>query len=134
MELSKNVQKGGKNNSKTTDINHLIKEDVEHGFDSNLAEDLNSDLLVVNIHGSVGTKSAPPTHVDDEDDDGYWSDFSDDEYTQEVKEEKNAKEVLTSLQRWAYNSNIEKELTRKYKSKIITLEQFKNALYDAGYH
>lgn len=134
MELSKIVQKGGKDNSKPhaklTAIENLLKEEIESSIGNSLSK--NNDLQIVNINESVGSKN--PAIFIEEDDNGYWSDFSDDEYTQEIKEEKKAKDVVSSLQRWVYNSNIEKELSNSYKSNIISLDQFKESLYDAGYH
>lgn len=71
--------------------------------------------------------------MDDSED--YWSDFSDDIYTQEAAEEKKANEILLSLQRWIYSSNLESYLREKHStSRIITLDQFKRALSTCGYY
>lgn len=138
MELSKLVKKLGtgankdksKPHSKLTAIEHLLKEEIE----SNVGQSLNknSDLTVVDINESVSSK---PYNAIEREDEGYWSDFSDDDYTAEMGEENNAKEILSSLQRWVYNSNIESDLDSQYSPQnIISLEEFKDALVEAGYH
>ena len=96
----------------------------------------NADLVVVEIEDKIESQPAPRRKevkiIEDED---YWSDFSDDVFTWEVNEESKAQEVLLSLQRWIYSSNLESELKTRYsKSPIITLDEFKDSLESAGYY
>jgi len=136
VELSKIVgnkkarEDKSKTHSKLTSIEHLLKAEIESTIGQSLEK--NSDLSVVDIDRP---SRASPGKAHDSTQDEYWSDFSDDDYSTEMSEENQAKEVLSSLQRWAYNSNIERNLERKYSpSSVITLDQFKEALHEEGYH
>jgi len=139
MELSKIAKNVGsrvkfdksKPHSKLTAIEYLLKEEIESNIGQSL--DKNNDLTVLEFNESVASKPKPNSYSEREDEE-YWSDFSDDDYSAEMTEESKAKEVLSSLQRWVYNSNIESDLNSKYSHRnIISLEEFKNAIVDAGY-
>lgn len=128
-------QDKSKPHAKLTAIEHLLKDEIEASVGSKLSQ--NQDLTVVDIDEAVGSQPSKRSakKVQKEEEEEYWSDFSDDDYTQEINEEKKASEVLLSLQRWIYNSNLESELKGKYHSRdIITLDEFKDALNEGGYY
>jgi hypothetical protein len=129
-----NLQDKSKPHSKLTAIEHLLKAELEASIGTKL--DQNKDLMVVDMDEGLGANRVTrQTPTKDKEDEGYWSDFSDDVYTQEVNEEKKSAEVLFSLQRWIYNSNLESELNSKFMGRdIITLDEFKDALNEAGYY
>jgi len=140
MELSKVLNAGSSANDKAkphlklTAIEHMLKSEIESCIGDSL--DRNADLSIVDIEESVSAKKKSRMAADREDDQAdYWSDFSDDDYTEEANEEKKASEVLLSLQRWVYNSNLEDELSEKYPNRVvITLDELKATLSDAGYY
>ena len=142
LELSKILQ--GEDNAKRdnsiphqklTAIEKLIRDEINLKIKQKKDKDeTNVDLVVVDIEDKIESQPAPRRKVK-EDEDEYWSDFSDDVFTCEVNEESKAQEVLLSLQRWIYASNLESDLKSKYpKTSIITLDEFKDWLSSAGYY
>jgi hypothetical protein len=69
-----------KPHSKLTAIEHMLKEEIEASIGDTL--DKNKDLKIVDIDESVGSKKSPKKQrAIKNDDEDYWSDFSDDDYS-----------------------------------------------------
>lgn len=74
------MKEKAKPHSKLTAIEHMLKEEIESSIGDSL--DKNKDLKVVDIDESVGSKRSPKKQLaNKEDDEDYWSDFSDDDYS-----------------------------------------------------
>ena len=100
---------------------------------------IRNDYIIIDDDAALSSKfsnrSRRQARAHTDEDDEYWSDFSDNDYTQEVNEEKRAISTITSLQRWLYSSNFEGHLHEKYPNNtIITLDQFKRALTSSGFY
>lgn len=108
-------------------IEHILKEELglalgSHSFDKKEPKQSNG----FDFDAKAGSE---------QEDVEYWSDFSDDDFTQEEIEENKAIEVVSALKRWMQSSNFELELIQKFAHRqTISLDDLKEVLQESGFH